>query len=337
MFPPIEMFMRRVWLPVMLGVMMFGLGCTATPSVEDGTLYDTLRRASASVLKDGRVAGSGSFIDAQGTFLTAAHVVHQPEDRIELLLHDGTELPCVVVARDLGADIVILQRVDADGQPAPTPAGWLDLADTAPPAGASVFVYGAPAMYRDLMLPGRIAADAPRYNHQGANDCYLHSLNLAGPTPPGISGGNWVNAHGRLVGVQCSHIGSESATTGMAFIAPLEDIRRLVAARVDQPASTIGAQVVTLWSQAFGYTRRFPEGTVGVALHRIKDAGPVADAEMPKDIVITHVNGTATPDTNAFMDAVRAHAPGDTIDLATIAPDSHERKTYTITLAELKW
>ncbi len=329
--------MRRMSWPALLVLMVFGVGCSATPSVEDGTLYRTLRGASAAVLKDGRIAGSGSFIDGQGTFLTAAHVVHNTEDRVELLLHDGTELPCTVVARDLGADIVLLQRVDADGQPLPTPAGWLNLAAEPPPAGASVYVYGAPAMYRDLMLPGRIAADTPRYNHQGANDCYLHSVNLAGPTPPGISGGNWVDARGQVVGVQCSHIGSESATTGMAFIAPLNDIRRLVAARTDQPATTIGAQVVTLWSQSFGYTKRFPEGTVGVALHRIKDTGPVADAEVPKDVVITHVNGTPTPDINAFMDAVRAHAPGDTIELSTIAPDSHELKAYSVTLAELVW
>lgn len=342
--------MRLQSLPLLL-VLLLSVGCASAPpapalSVEDGTLYTALRDASASVLKDGRIAGSGAFIDSRGTFLTAAHVVHNTEHRLELLLPGGEVRPAAVLAQDLGADIVLLQLVEAPVSPGSpedaavavaTPGAWLPIADTPPAAGASVYVYGAPAMYRDLMLPGRIAADSPRYNHQGANDCYLHSVHLAGPTPPGISGGAWVNASGRIVGVQCSHIGSESATTGMAFIAPLADIRRLVAARADQPAATLGLQVVSLWSQTHSFTHQFPAGTVGVAIHRILEDGPGAKAQLPKDVVITHVDGQPTPDVNAFMDVIRAHAPGDAVTLRTVAPNSHTVQTYSVTVGELVW
>ena len=123
----------------------------------------------------------------------------------------------------------------------------------------------------------------------------------------------------------------------MAFIAPLDDILRLVAAREDQPAATLGLQVVSLWSQAYGYTHQFPPGTTGVAIHRILEGGPGAKAELPKDVVVTHVNGQPTPDVNAFMDIVRAQSPGDAVALRTIAPGSHAVETFSVTVGELVW
>ncbi|MFI4862349.1 MAG: S1C family serine protease [Phycisphaerales bacterium JB063] len=336
--------MRIIPLPLLLVLALF-VGCASTPPpniVDDGTLYATLRDASASVLKDGRIAGSGSFIDREGTFLTAAHVVHGMEHRLELLLNGSRVIPAEVVAKDLGADIAILRPVQptdsaSSTTPAFAPIAWLTLSDTPPAAGAPVYVYGAPAMYRDLMLPGRIASDHPRYNHQGANDCYLHSVNLAGPTPPGISGGCWVDANGRVIGVQCSHIGSEKATTGMGFIAPLVDIQRLVAQRTDHPVTTFGAQVVTLWSQSYGYTRQFELGSAGVAVHRLIDGGPAQRAGVPTDVLITHVDGQATPDIAAFMDVIRSHRPGDSVEVRTVAPNSHNVETFRVELDELKW
>ncbi|XAL98123.1 S1C family serine protease [Phycisphaeraceae bacterium D3-23] len=336
--------MRLKFLPLLLGLALF-VGCASSPPpnlVDDGTLYATLRDASASVLKDGRIAGSGAFIDADGTFLTAAHVVHGMKHRLELLLTGGRVIDVEVLARDLGADIALLRPVTpsesaGSATPAFAPDAWLALSPTAPAAGAPVYVYGAPAMYRDLMLPGRIAADTPRYNHQGVNDCYLHSVNLAGPTPPGISGGCWVDVTGRVVGVQCSHIGSESATTGMGFIAPLDDIQRLVEKREDHRVATFGAQVVTLWSQSYGYTKQFPPGVPGVGVHRLIDDGPASRAGIPTDVLITHVDGQPTRDVPAFMDAIRAHAPGDTVNVRTVAPNSHKVETYAVELAELVW
>lgn len=336
-------------LLALLLILSLFAGCASGPDAaavgaEDGTLYAALRDASASVLKDGRIAGSGAFIDADGTFLTAAHVVHGTQHRLELLLPGARVVPAEVLARDLGADIALLRVVngtgsenDPGGPAAFVPDGVLPIAQTPPAAGSSVYVYGAPAMYRDLMLPGRIASAEARYNHQGVNDCYLHSVNLAGPTPPGISGGCWVNARGEVVGVQCSHIGSDAATTGMAFIAPLGDIRRLAAARTDQPATTFGAHVVTLWSQQHGFTKQFPAGSAGVALHRLIDGGPAQLAGLEKDLLITHVNGRPTPDVAAFMDAVRAQAPGDTVTVRTITPNTHDAGSTDVTLGELTW
>ena len=65
-------------------------GCLPTDADEraarmtDGAaVYETLRRASVEILVDGRTAGCGCFVDAEGLVLTAAHVVKGRKDGIE--------------------------------------------------------------------------------------------------------------------------------------------------------------------------------------------------------------------------------------------------------------
>jgi len=326
----------RIWTVLLIFSAMLSTGCASTSSkvqLEDGSLYARLSDASATVLKDGRIAGSGSFVSGDGTFLTAAHVIHGYEDRIELLLPDNSIHEARIVARDLGSDIALL-KIERRALPE---VRWLRLAPTPPNAGQSLYVFGAPAMVRGLMLPGLVARDQTGFNRQAEYDCYLNSLNVIANTPPGISGGCWVDRTGRIVGVQCSHIGSESASTGMAYIAPLVAVRRLIRLQVDQPATTLGAELPELWSQAHGFTQRFPQGTTGSAVHRFKADSPLQRAGVPRESTITHADGVKVSDTAELIALIRTRQPGDRVSLTVVMPDSHETAVYAVELGELKW
>lgn len=321
----------------LLFVLSFFAGCASTPApalrVDDGSLYERMQQASATVLKDGRIAGSGSFVSDQGHFLTAAHVLEGMEDRIELVLPDHSVQRASIIARDLGSDTALL-RLDGG-----LPAGvrWLPLAPDAPKAGQTVYVFGAPAMVRGLLLPGMVARDRTGFNRQGEHDCYLHSLNVIADTPPGISGGCWVDASGSIVGVQCSHIGSDAASTGMAYIAPLAAIHRLVRTQTDQPATTLGAELPGLWTQSHGFTKRFPPGTTGVAVHRFKENSPLEAAGVPLEAAITHADGVNLNETADLIALIRRKRPGDRVSLTVVTPDTHVVKVYAVVLGELRW
>lgn len=301
-------------------------------SVEDGSLHAVLRRASVTVLKDGQIAGSGAFIDERGLVLTAAHVAN-PADRVfQVVLPDGkTVVAARLVARDLGHDLALLRAVVAG------PVAYLPLAESMPPAGASIFVVTAPLFYTDTLLPGRVARDRPGFTLLGGLDTYVASYIIAADTPKGASGGCWVNARGEIVGVQSAFIGDDAGSLGLAFIGSVNQARRLVAAGRDVPASTLGVELVALRSQTPGYVGRFPAGSAGAAIHRIKPGSPAEAAGLPRESLITHLNDQPVHDLDTLLTALRRFEPGQTVTLRVVLPDSHAPQSYAVTLGAVAW
>lgn len=313
-------------------------GCVARSSeggdiLAKNRLAERVYRASATVLRDGQIAGSGSFVSEDGLFLSAAHVVHNPADRVELLLTDGRVVPAKPIASDLGHDLVLLKAELKE----PLGAKPLELAGALPEPGADLMLVAAPSMIKETFLPGKVARNRIGFNFLGDRESYTRTLLIAADAMPGSSGGCWVNVRGQIVGVQSAVSGDGKASHGLAMIVPASAAKRLIAQQTDQPTATLGGEFVGLWTQAYGFNKRFPKGATGVALHRAFEDGPVAKAGIPKDHLITHIDGRPTPDSDTFVSIVRERKPGGTLRLKVISPDSHEEKIYDVTADELTW
>ncbi|MGB1125938.1 MAG: S1C family serine protease [Phycisphaeraceae bacterium] len=305
----------------------------ANGQADASSVFDRVYPATATVLRDGQIAGAGAFVSQSGHFLTAAHVVHNPTDRIELLLTDGRVVTAKTLASDLGHDMAIL-KIELEGAPGFRP---LELAETLPPPGSRLYLVAAPSMLKETLLTGTSARNRLGFNFLGDRKCYTHTLLIAADAMPGSSGGCWMNENGQIVGVQTAVLGDGKASHGLAMIAPASAAKRLLKQKRDQPTPTLGGEFVGLRTQGYGFNKRFPDGAAGVALHNAFEGGPVAKAGIPKDHLITHVDGVAVADADAFLTQVRLRSPGDMLRLTVVSPDKHQTKEYDVKAAALTW
>ena len=87
-------------------------------------------------------------------------------------------------------------------------------------------------------------------SHSG--QCHFRRvLHIAGPSPPGTSGGCWVDEFGQVVASQSGFI-DFGGHTGIAWAAPAAPIRQLLATREDARTPTLGVPVEELVEQHLG-------------------------------------------------------------------------------------
>ena len=86
------------------------------------TVEKTLAPVPSMGLVSARGLGSGTIISADGSVLTAAHVV-QTADRVGVELQDGRLFMARVVASSPRGDVALLQMESPPPRPGPGPAG----------------------------------------------------------------------------------------------------------------------------------------------------------------------------------------------------------------------
>jgi len=302
-----------------------GVACGRLPTaaeqaarMTDGAaIYETLRRASVEILIDGRMAGCGCFVGTDGLVLTAAHVVKGRKDGIEVLSPVLGRRRARRIAADPGNDLALL-RVDGAGPGAP---GSLTVASKMPSPTAGVLLFSSPLWRHDLVLKGSVAKLAPSYCWQPALRCYVRCFYIAGASPVGSSGGCWVDARGRIVGVQLGYLNNQDGSpVGIAFASPPDAIRRLLATRRSQEAATLGGAMEELWTQPAGFIARLPKGTRGLVTPTLYKDGALAGAGLTKETIITGAEGGPVVYLDDLLTIVRSKKPGDEITLTVIEP-----------------
>ena len=203
-------------------------------------LAETVARAAPSVVRveaRRRIPASGIVWSADGTIVTAHHVVERDEG-IRVGFADGSDAEASLVGRDPTTDVAVL-RVQSSGlrvaDRAPVDAlkvGHLSLAIARPGTGprASMGVVGA--VGDPWTSPGG-----------GRLDRYVQPDVAMGP---GFSGGPLVDAEGRVIGMNTSGLLRTGAVT-----VPVETLERVVATllahgRVRRGYLGVGTQPVDL-------------------------------------------------------------------------------------------
>ncbi|MEN8128426.1 MAG: S1C family serine protease [Planctomycetota bacterium] len=312
---------RFLWAA--LAAVAIWAGCSSVQTNDPApALIEKLSRACVEVLADGQLAGSGAFVSSDGYALTAAHFIASPEMKLEVLSTGAVRHAATLIAIDKGHDIALL-KVEAEKEFA-----FLPVNRRTPQAGQAVYVVGSPLNRHGLLLQGVVASRHPDYEYLTDQAAYLCVWYVATMAPRGLSGGNWVNAAGEIVGVQSGWVNEQipgtdgTVNSGITFVAGPEAIGRLVETQKHADTPSIGGIVEELWTQAPGFQRRFEEGTEGIVIHQVRPDGPLEKAGLGHEDAIVSVDGKKVRYRKELMDIVRGKKVGDQLEIGFVKPDN---------------
>jgi len=297
----------------------------ASAGLGSEALYQQAKRASVEVLVAGHLAGSGWIADASGLVVSAAHAFGDRQAKLEVRHPEFGRMPLERVAMDLGHDLALL-RLPKRAEPYP----FLPVAQRMPAPGEDVFLFAAASYRHHLMIRGAAAQDETTFEYLANPGHYVEVYHISAPTPPGTSGGCWMNAAGEVVGSQSGFLAKDQL--GIAFVGGPDGIRSLVAAQRDVPRPTLGTAVEELWSQPVGFIRRFPEGTEGLVPVLPEKDGPAERAGLVGDVLIVALDGEPVGVRDVFVRRLLAHRPGDTVRLTILPADQKPARVLEIPL-----
>jgi S1-C subfamily serine protease len=316
------------WL---LALSLLATGCrTTSRSGPAARLEARVALATAEVLVDGRIEGSGWFADRDGHVVTAAHVIRRQTTGIEVRWRQDRRSPATVVATDLGHDLALL-RVDNPGRD----ITFLEIAPGTPVPGQDVRFYGMALFYHRVMICGTVARSRDTYTYFTDRTMPMRVYQIAAPSPPGTSGGPWLDCRGRVVGSQSGFLTHAGVGAGLAMVAPPDAIRRLVRTRTTVVTAAMGCGFEELWSQAAGFVARFPKGTQGVVTVPLDKDGPAARAGLTQESLIVAVDGQPVCFREEMYGQLYRHQPGEVLQLTVLAPDNPTPRQVPVELARV--
>lgn len=312
--------------PMLHALLLIG-ACLAAPPP---TFYADVNAATIEVLVDDHLNGSGFIVGADGTAVTAAHVVPDPSRRVEIRSPTLGRIRVGVKATDRGSDVALLRLPRRDE---PYPA--LEMSHATPTPAQSLWLFGTPIYRHRVMLHGRVARDTVTYEYLPDRQLYLRIFHLSAPSPPGTSGGPWVDESGKVVGLQSGLMHDSGSPVGIAYMVPNDAINALIASGRDADTATIGLGLEELWEQGADTLRQYPPRTEGLYIARLRDDGPGAKAGLEQGMVITHLDGVAVSLRDELVGRIRARKPGDTVKVRVIKTGTTPREVE-VKLARLE-
>lgn len=326
---PLLMATKETGSVVLLASVLLS-GCLAPRPSHNSCLYQRIKSAAVEVLVDGRIEGSGWFVNAAGDVITAAHAVSRTNSTLEVLVTTRERLPADVIASDKGHDLALL-RVRGGNTHHP----FLRVADQFPAAGESVYLYGIPVFQHGVMLGGIVARDDTTFTYYSDRQMLVRCYHITAPSPPGTSGGPWVDARGHVVGNQSGFLTDKGVGAGVALVSPPDAIRRLITTRTSVPTATLGCGLEELWTQSPGFIRRFPKGAEGVVTVPMDKGGPAETAGLTKESLIVAIQGRAVRYKDDVYGMVHVKKPGDLIRVTVLDPDQTTARDVQIKLGQL--
>ncbi len=310
-------------------VARFAAGQEAAEESAAARVYRTAKAATVEILGNDHLDGSGWFVDRQGLVITAAHVIAQPDRRIEILAPTIGRLEAKLLAVDLGHDLALLSVPPREeGYPA------LALADKVPPPGEEVFLLGSPIFRHAVQLRGTVACDKTTFEY--CTDKYIEALHVAATVQGGMSGGAWLNLKGQAVGLQSAVMSQNGLPLGIADMIPVDAIRKLVAARRSASTPALGMAVEETWQQDRKLLDRFPPRTEGLVVKILHADRPAARAGLKQWDLITSAEGKPVRLSDELLRIVRGKQPGETLALSVLGPDGTGSREVTLTLGKLE-
>lgn len=293
-----------------------GIAASALPSVV--TLHVTGATESGT--------GTGFVLDRSGHILTNNHVV-APAGRageITVTFSGGETARGEVVGKDSGYDLAVVKVTGVSGLK-PLPLGNSDNVQVGDP----VVAIGAPFDLSNTVTSGIISAkDRPitagGEKGDGSDISYVDALQTDAPINPGNSGGPLVDTDAHVIGINsairaadsgASEEGGQAGSIGLGFAIPINQGKRVAEELINTGKATHPVIGVTLDMKYTGDGARV--GSKGAAgKPAVTPGGPGAKAGIRPGDVITEVDGRRVHSGEELIVKIRAHRPGDRLDLA---------------------
>ncbi|MFJ9027924.1 trypsin-like peptidase domain-containing protein [Streptomyces sp. NPDC102274] len=284
--------------------------------------------------------GTGFVLDRQGHILTNNHVVQPASSsgEISVTFSGGQTARAKLVGKDSGYDLAVVKVTGVSGLK-PLPLGNSDSVQVGDP----VVAIGAPFDLSNTVTSGIISAKqrpitAGGDKGDGSDVSYVDALQTDAPINPGNSGGPLVDARARVIGINSAIraadsgtglTGGQSGSIGLGFAIPINQGKRVAEELINTGKATHPVIGVSLDMEYAGDGARVgdkaADGGPGVTA-----GGPGAKAGIKPGDVITEVNGQRVHSGEELIVKIRAHRPGDELEL-TLARGGKER-TMKLTL-----
>jgi putative serine protease PepD len=308
-----------------------GIAASALPSVV--TLH----------VRGGGAAGTGTgfVLDTQGHILTNNHVVDAAASSgdISVTFSSGETASAKLVGKDSGYDLAVVKVTGVSGLK-PLPLGNSDNVRVGDP----VVAIGAPFDLQNTVTSGIISAKerpitAGGEKGDGSDVSYVDALQTDAPINPGNSGGPLVDSQARVIGINSairaagdgsgSEGGAQSGSIGLGFAIPINQGKRVAEELINTGKATHPVIGVSLDMQFNGDGARVGEkGKDGSA--SVTPGGPAAEAGIRPGDVITKVDGQRVHSGEELIVKIRAHRPGDRLELTLLRGGKEQTKTLTL-------
>jgi S1-C subfamily serine protease len=243
--------------------------------------------------------GSGVVYD-QGLIVTAAHVV-QGSETVGVRFTDGTQVTGTVLGTAApDVDIAVIE-VDRDDL---IPATFLE---GKPRVGQMAVAVGSPWGLESTVTAGIVS--------MVQTDAAIN---------PGNSGGPLVNREGGVLGINVSIFTDSGANDGVGFAVPANIAITYADAIVSGEAIETAFLGVSLSGDVA------TEGQAGAIVDEVFEGSGAETAELRSGDVIIAVDGVPVRGGNDLQAQVRAHQPGETVELLVLRDDGEITVTATL-------
>lgn len=262
-------------------------------------------RPSVVQLNLGQGLGTGVIIDADGTILTAAHVVGNATD-LRVTFSDGSSAPGTVVGTHEATDVAVV-RVDPAGRT--LVAAALAEGDDVR-VGQQAVAVGSPFGFDQTVTAGIISAVDRLIPGSSAS-----FVQTDAPINPGNSGGPLINLDGEVVGINDLIFTESGSSAGVGFAISI-DLAKIIA---DQIVAGVEPQVALL-----GVSTAAPaNGARGAQVDTIVPGSAADNAGLQVGDILIELNGVPTRGTGDLRAQVIDQEPGSTVEI-TILRDGEE-------------
>ncbi|MER6722048.1 trypsin-like peptidase domain-containing protein [Streptomyces halstedii] len=284
--------------------------------------------------------GTGFVLDGKGHILTNNHVVAPAGSagHITVTFSGGETASAEIVGKDSGYDLAVVKVRGVSGLK-PLALGNSDNVRVGDP----VVAIGAPFDLSNTVTSGIISAKqrpitAGGEKGDGSDVSYVDALQTDAPINPGNSGGPLVDTQARVIGINSAIRaadsgtgldGGQSGSIGLGFAIPVNQAKRVAEELINTGKATHPVIGVTLDMQYTGDGAKVG-GKSADGTSAVTPGGPADTAGIKAGDVITQVQGQRVHSGEELIIKIRAHRPGDRLDLRLTRGGKERSMTLTL-------
>ena len=253
--------------------------------------------------------GSGIVFD-EGLVMTNHHVIDNAT-RIRVRTADGRTLPATLVGSDPQVDVAVLDVGPDSGLAIAQLAVGEELQ-----VGQAAFALGSPFELQQSISAGIVSAiNRPVANAAGGINAMIQSDTSVNP---GNSGGALADRSGRVIGINTSirTDGVVQGSVGISFSIPIDTAMRVI-------DRILAGESLEPGFLGVGNPQAAPGGESGVVIGEVTEGSGADQAGIQVGDRLIRIEGSPVTSLGELAGLVRAHFPGDVVELEIVRGDEH--------------